>query len=214
MIHKFNFPSHIATNQILLLYNTIDDFLMTNLKRFQGRDLVSAESSSIDLSKEKGQSEDEKSEDSEKKDGEEAATDSDKSGLELSEVDQEALCSYLKETLGAKKVRDVKITKRLADSPCIITDHESGAVRRMLKMVDQQGNGKAAFMPPQVLEINPSHPLVMKLSAASAVGGGKEEIAALVADQLFDNALIAAGLIDDPRSMLGRLNSILTKTIE
>ena len=32
--------------------------------------------------------------------------------------------------------------------------------------------------------------------------------------QLFDNSMIAAGLIDDPRRMLNRINDLLTKTLE
>merc|ERR1711871_14690 len=191
--------------EVLLLYNTIDEFLMSNMRTFQGRDLVSAESSDIDLAKE---GKDEKDEDNkeDKKD--------DKKDGELSDVDAEALCTYLKDTLGNKKVRDVKITKRLADSPCLITDHESASVRRMMRMVEQGNSGKPSVTPPQILEINPSHPLILKLSAASAVGGGKEHIASIVAQQMFDNALIAAGLMEDPRSMLGRIYDILDKTID
>merc|ERR1719231_1428706 len=196
--------------EILFLYNTIDDFLMGSLKKFQGRDLVSAESSTIDLSKEGSEDKDGDKE----KDGEKSEDDKVSNSLELSDVDSEALCTYLKNTLGNHKVRDVKVTKRLADSPCIITDHESGAVRGMMKMVEKANNSKSSNLPPQILEINPSHPLILKLSAASAIGGGKEDTAALVSEQLFDNALIAAGLIDDPRSMIGRLNDILAKTIE
>ena len=204
--------------EVLLLYNTIDDFLVSSLRQFQGRDLVSAESSNIDLAtegKEKKEGDSDEDEDKDKKDGDEKEDKKEeKADGELSDVDAEALCTYLSNTLGNKKVREVKVTKRLADSPCIITDHESGAVRRMLKMVEQGSSGKPTAVPPQVLEINPSHPLILKLSAASAVGGGKEDLASIVSEQLFDNALIAAGLIDDPRSMVGRLNDILAKTIE
>lgn len=193
--------------EILFMYNTIDDFVMSTLKKFSGRDLISAETSSIDLSVE-GQSADAK----EEKKEEDSKVDESK--LELSDVDATALCTYLKDTLGNKKVREVKITKRLADSPAIITDHESGAVRRMMKMVDQANMGRGNnTVPPQILEINPSHPLIINLAAASASGGGKEQIAAMVSEQLFDNALIAAGLVDDPRTMLSRLNDILTHTI-
>jgi HSP90 family molecular chaperone len=42
---------------------------------------------------------------------------------------------YMKDTLGPQRVRDVKTTTRLSDSPAIITDHESGALRRMMKML-------------------------------------------------------------------------------
>ena len=40
-----------------------------------------------------------------------------------------------------------------------------------------------------------------------------EVTAKLIAEQVYDNALIAAGLVDDPRSMLTRLNKILTAVI-
>merc|ERR1712022_2339 len=98
-----------------------------------GRDLVSAEASNIDLGNEgRNEKDDEKKEDN-GADG-------------LSEVDAEALCTYLKDTLGNKKVRDVKITRRLADSPCIITDHDSASIRRMMKMIEQGNSGKVASM--------------------------------------------------------------------
>lgn len=200
--------------EVLFLYNAIDEFLMSSMKVFQGRNLVSAEASDIDLANE-GKDKKEEDSDKEKNDDEKKEEKKEEKGDgELSDVDAEALCTYLKDTLGNKKVRDVKITRRLADSPCIITDHDSASIRRMMKMIEQGNSGKVASMPPQVLEINPSHPLVLKLSAASAVGGGKEDIAKVVAEQMFDNALIAAGLMEDPRSMLGRLYDILDKTIE
>ena len=55
-----------------------------------------------------------------------------------------------------------------------------------------------------MLEINPQHPIIIRLAAARSAGGEAETIAKLVAEQLLDNALIAAGLVDDPRTMLGR----------
>lgn len=63
-----------------------------------------------------------------------------------------------------------------------------------------------------MLEINPSHKLIIALSQVQ----GEEEkliIAKLVAEQILDNALIAAGLVDDPRMMLTRLNEILVATL-
>jgi HSP90 family molecular chaperone len=63
------------------------------------------------------------------------------------------------------------------------------------------------------LEINPDHPLVRSLFLAqgSATGG---DVAALVTEQLMDNALMAAGLMDDPRGMIPRLNSILASAVK
>lgn len=65
-------------------------------------------------------------------------------------------------------------------------------------------------LPPQQLEINPGHPIIVSLYHARASTLTEiADVATLVAEQLFDNALIAAGLTDDPRSMLPRLNKIL-----
>lgn len=129
--------------EILFLYTSIDDFVMANLKTYEGRALTSAETSSVDL---KG------SEDVGK--------------VELSKEDKEALCGFLKDKLGAR-VRDVKTTDRLSDSPAIVTDHQSSALRRMLKMVDMSGGGKSNEIPPQTLEVNPSHPIIQGLLHAS-----------------------------------------------
>jgi TNF receptor-associated protein 1 len=66
-------------------------------------------------------------------------------------------------------------------------------------------------MPPQVLEINPSHPLVKSLFSLK---DDPRSPSALVAAQLFDNALISAGLMEDVRAMLPRLNDILLASLK
>lgn len=50
---------------------------------------------------------------------------------------------------------EVKVTSRLRDSPAIISSHESGALRKMMRMVEQQNSGEEASMPKQKIEINP-----------------------------------------------------------
>lgn len=59
---------------------------------------------------------------------------------------------------------------------------------------------------PQVLEINPSHPLIVSLDD---VRTKNPRLADLVAKQVFDNAMIAAGIVEDARSMLPRLQTLL-----
>lgn len=83
----------------------------------------------------------------------------------------------------------------------------------MLKMVDQSGAPKLNDLPPQNLEINPSHPIIISLYSAMKANP-ENEVNKLIAEQLFDNALVAAGLIDDPRMMLNRLNEILVATLK
>jgi len=64
-----------------------------------------------------------------------------------------------------EKLQDAKTTSRLYNSPAIVTDHESGALRRMMRMVEQQSMGQASFVPKQHLEINPRHPIIVRLHA-------------------------------------------------
>lgn len=74
----------------------------------------------------------------------------------------EDLGKWLVSTL-PNKLQDAKATSRLYDSPAIVTDHESGALRRMMRMVEQQSMGQASFMPKQHLELNPRHPIIIRL---------------------------------------------------
>jgi HSP90 family molecular chaperone len=73
----------------------------------------------------------------------------------------------------------------------------------MMKFVDPS---RAPKLPKQRLEINAAHPIITRLNSLRR---REPSFAKAVAEQVFDNALIAAGLMDDPRSMLARLNSIL-----
>lgn len=187
--------------EVLLLYNGIDEFVMSNLKAFAGRNIVSAENSSaIEAMPNEG-------DDADKTDEEKTSTD-----LKLSDSEVTELIGWLRATLGEERVREVRATKRLRDSPAVITDHESGALRRMLRMVEQANNrdtGSYKDLPPQVLEINPNHPLIVALHSLRS-----EDRAKFVAEQMYDNALVAAGLLEDPRSMLSRLNNIMLQSLK
>jgi TNF receptor-associated protein 1 len=62
------------------------------------------------------------------------------------------------------------------------------------------------MLPKQQVEINPSHPIIVGLNV---IRDSKPTLAKVLAEQVFDNCLIAAGLMDDSRSMLPRLNDML-----
>ena len=62
------------------------------------------------------------------------------------------------------------------------------------------------LLPEQRLEINAKHPIIKHLATLRE---SDADLAAVVARQLFSNALISAGLLDDPRTMLKDLNQIL-----
>lgn len=181
--------------EVLLVYSTIDEFVMSNLKQFAGRPIVNVESSNSSLP---------------------SNTDDSKDGKEQSPSSYEqGLITWLTQTLGSNRVKRVVISKRLKDSPAIITEHESGALRRMMKLVEQSQNrdqGKdsisASSLPPQVLEVNANHPLLKAMYRASQ-SSSSSRASSLVAEQLYDNALVAAGLLEDARDMLPRLTDLL-----
>lgn len=77
-----------------------------------------------------------------------------------------------------------------------------------MKAVNQDGPGLPAAR--HDFEINPAHPLVLRLDAMRQKDAA---LAASVAEQLLDNARVAAGLLEDPRAMLSRLNSLLEKVL-
>jgi len=139
-------------------------------------------------------------------------------GVELDEVEQEgealgeeqttALCDFLKNHFG-EKVVSVSSGKRLVDSPVIAlvpTDAMSPQMRQMMKAMDENFKDEVKVE----LEINPRHPLVKKLAEAK---DANPEVAALVAGQLLDNALITAGLLEDARDTVSRMNRLMEKAL-
>mmetsp|Transcript_19296 Transcript_19296/g.38934 ORF Transcript_19296/g.38934 Transcript_19296/m.38934 type:complete len:749 (+) Transcript_19296:456-2702(+) len=181
--------------EVIFVYTAIDDFVMANLDKFGERPLISAEKGDIDLGK------DDAEDDAEDK-GESSKTET-----KLSESEATEFCAWMKQTLG-DKISQCKVTNRLGASPAIVTDNESGALRRMMRMVDtnEGGNPDAMKLPPQQVEINPKHPLIAGINAMKDT---EPALAKVCAEQVFDNCLVAAGLLDDGRSMLPRLQDIL-----
>lgn len=107
---------------MIFVYNTIDDFVMTNLAEFNGRQIVSAEASDVDL----GAKTDTPTEADAKK--EDTPTEA------LTDADITDLGGWMVAAL-PERLSSVRSTKRLRDSPAIITEHESAALRRMMRMV-------------------------------------------------------------------------------
>ena len=110
------------------------------------------------------------------------------------------------------RLSKVKSSARLVSSPAVVTDHESASLRRMMRMLNQSGHdvnsprAEDEMLPKQTLELNPGHPIVVQLNTLRT---SSPLVAVTVAEQLFDNALVAAGLMDDSRTMLPRLNRLL-----
>ncbi len=79
----------------------------------------------------------------------------------------------------------------------------------MLKFIDPQG-ARQMSLPLQKLQINPKHSLIVKLARVRETDAST---AKLIAEQLLDNALVTAGLLDNSRTMLPRINKILEELL-
>ncbi len=117
------------------------------------------------------------------------------------------LLEKLKATLG-DRVKDVRVSQRLADSPsCIVSDEEEPSLQlqQMLRAMGQQ----EMPAPKPTLEINPDHEIVKKL--LTHLDAAIAEDAAWL---LLDQALLMEGLpLQEPAVFVQRLNRVLTTSI-
>jgi len=167
--------------EVLFCYEAVDDYVMNNVREFDGRKLIAADHADVKLS------------DLPRPEG------------ALGEAAVAELTGWLKTTLG-ERVAEVKASDRLVDSPVLAVNADrftSPHLRRVMKAMNRPG----ADAPLRVnLELNPRHAVIRRLHEMHRAN---PERAQLVAEQLLDNALIGAGLLDDPSAMVARLNKLL-----
>lgn len=172
--------------EVLFLSEPRDEFVMDHLREFDGKKIVAAEKADLTL---------------------EGIEDKKRA---LSDDEARLLANFVKETLG-DRVGEVRSSKRLVGSPAVVVDsdkHLTASMRRMLKLMNRQDGERFESKPD--LELNPDHPMIVRLEK---MRHSDSALAAEVAEQVFDNALVAAGLLEDPRAMLTRLNSLLEKLL-
>ena len=168
--------------EVLYGFEAVDDYVMRHLHEFDGKTLTAADSADVKLS------------DAPAAEGE-----------ALSEQEAKDLGAWLKEVLG-ERVAEVKGSDRLVDSPAAVLNADrfmSPQLRRMMRAMNKDGEDTPLRVN---LEFNPRHVVIKRLAANRTADADK---ARLVAEQLFDNALLAAGLLEDPSKMVGRLYKLL-----
>jgi molecular chaperone HtpG len=171
--------------EVLFLYDEWDEFVTEHLHTFEGKTLKPAEKADLNLN-------------DPKKDG------------ALSEEAAKALAAWIKESLG-ERVGEVRASQRLVDSPAVIVDADrymTSSMRRMLKAMKKDESEFPAEK--QDLEINPAHPIIARLDQMRQKDAS---LAGQVAEQILDNARVAAGVLEDPRTMLKRMNQLLERVL-
>ena len=167
--------------EVLLLSDRVDEWVVTHLSEFDGKPLQSVTKGELDLGKMDGQ------------DADEAAT-----------QELQGLAGRIKSAL-SDKVKDVRISQRLTTSPsCLVADtHDmSPHLERLLKASGQPvGNSQP------VLEINPDHPLVIRIRDETDDAAFSDW-----AHILFDQAVLSeGGQLDDAAGFVQRLNKTLLR---
>ncbi|NXA41551.1 TRAP1 protein, partial [Eudromia elegans] len=180
--------------EVLFCYEQFDELTLLHLREFEKKKLISVETDIVvDHYKE------EKFEESRPE------------AERLTEKEAEDLMAWMRNALGSR-IAGVKVTTRLDTHPAMITVLEMGAARHFLRMqqLAKTQEERAQILQP-TLEINTGHALIKKLNELK---DSQPDLAQLLLDQIYENAMIAAGLNDDPRPMVNRLNELLTKILE
>jgi molecular chaperone HtpG len=168
--------------EVLLLFDRVDEWVVSLLTEFEGKPLHSVAKGGLDLSKLGGEAE---------KQQQEKTADEHKGFVErLQEV--------LKDRASA-----VRVTSRLTDSPSCLVSDEHGISTHLERMLKAAGQNVPAAKP--ILEINPQHPIVQRLKDEA-----DERRFSDWSHILFDQAMLAeGGQLEDPASFVKRLNEVM-----
>jgi len=166
--------------EVLLLVDRVDEWMLSHLYEFEGKQLQSVAKGAVDLDK--------------------LLDDDEKKAASAVAEGFKPTLDKLKAAL-ADRAKDVRVTTRLVDSPaCLVVDEGdmSGHLARMLKQA-----GQSAPKSQPILEVNAEHALVKRLAADDARFDD-------LANILFDQALLAeGGQLDDPAAYVARVTKLL-----
>lgn len=177
--------------EVLYTLDAIDDFALNHLGEFESKKLVSADRGDLDLPETAKGAEAEK-----------------ESEAALPGKEAEELVKWMQGVLG-ERVKEVKESKRLSGSPAMIVNPDGFLTSSMERVMRASGQNVPDFGK-KVLEINTSHPLLKGLNNLRA---SEEPLAKSVVEQIFDNAMIQAGLMVEPRTMVERTYKILARLV-
>ncbi|KAL3340805.1 hypothetical protein AABB24_029111 [Solanum stoloniferum] len=127
------------------------------------------------------------------------------------------LTKWWKSTLASDNVEDVKISNRLADTPCVVVTSKYGWSAYMEKIMHSQtlsDASKQAYMRgKRVLEINPRHPIIKALRER-VVTDPEDESVKLTAKLIYQTALMESGFdLSDPKDFASHIYSSVKSSL-
>jgi molecular chaperone HtpG len=176
--------------EVLYLTDPIDEYMVQQLKEYDGKKLVSCTKEGLELD----QSEDEK-----KKNEEEKAR-------------FEPLCKLMKEVLG-DKVEKVQVSNRIDESPCVLVTSEYGWTANMERIMKAQAlrdSSMTSYMvSKKTMEINPANQIVVELRNKADVDQSDKTVKDLVW-LLYETSLLTSGFsLDDASVFSNRIHRMI-----
>ena len=170
--------------EVLIMPDEIDDIVIPSVGKYKEWELKAANRAGSD---------------------EELSTDEEKKEAKQKEKDFKPIVEKIKTALG-DAVKEVRLSKRLADSPsCIVVDENDPSLQmeRMMRAMGQQLRGEVK----PILEINAEHPILQRLKDSN-----DEALIADTAFVLLDQALLLEGnTLKDTADFVKRLNKLLVR---
>lgn len=177
--------------EVLFLTDPVDEFVIPSIESYQDKTLRDISKGDVDLET-----------DEEKKASEEAR--------KTAEADNKDLVAKLGELL-KEQVKEVKLSNRLTDSACCLVDDMWSMSPQMIKMMKAMKQEVPESK--QILEINPSHPLIIAMRKALAADAANPKLASY-AKMLFDSARLTSNqAIDDPLAFAKQLAELMAESI-
>jgi molecular chaperone HtpG len=167
--------------EVLVLWDRVDEWMLSHLREFDGKQLVSVAKGGLDL---------------------EALADEQEKKHQTEVAEQfKPLVERLQESL-KERVKEVRVTLRLVDSPSCVVVGQNDLSPHLQRMLKAAGQAAPNVLP--VLEINPEHALVKRIQSVTDDSFGEW------ANLLFEQAMLADGAqLPDPTAFVRRVNQLL-----
>ena len=170
--------------EVLFMTDQIDDFMVADLREYEGKKLKNISQEDID---EIGESDISVPESS------------------LSKEEKNDIIAFFEKEL-KDRVSGVSDSKRLVESPCSLVTPKDGMtaqMEKMMKMMDQKFKGEKRNM-----EVNMSHPIIQNLSEILQKDK-KHPFLKDSVEQLYENSMLVEGLLEDPVQVLSRFQKFM-----
>ncbi|MGE5436559.1 MAG: molecular chaperone HtpG [Syntrophothermus sp.] len=178
--------------EVLYLTDPVDEFVLSTLRKykdFEFKSVDSVDASTLEKFKNEVESKNELT--------------------EISKEDEklfDSLLARMKTILG-DRVKEVKESKRLVNSPSVLVTAEDGGMSAQLQKILKMTNKDMADLP-KILEINKNHTLIRNLIQIFKIDS-KDSYIENVVEQLYESALLLEGSLDDPHKLVNRLSKMM-----